>query len=155
MVGSGPGAYDRQGIVFRVFAELVVLVAVLTAATAFGLVRRRTDGRLKRQARPDTPRLTAADLGVPLGSRATIVQFSTPYCQVCRPTRRMLEEIAAAGAGVRYVEVFSEERFALVRRLGVLRTPTVLVLDREGRIVRRGSGQPNRANVLQAVNEAV
>jgi thiol-disulfide isomerase/thioredoxin len=134
--------------------ELVVVVAVLGAATAFGLVRRSMAGRLKKQDRSGPDRLGAAELGQPLGSRSTIVQFSTPYCQVCRPTRRMLTEIAAGTDGVRFVEICSEQRSGLARRLGVLRTPTVLVLDRDGRIVRRGSGQPNRADVLHAVSES-
>ncbi|MCG6498188.1 hypothetical protein MCM47_28745 [Kitasatospora sp. A2-31] len=31
-------------------------------------------------------RLSAADLGGPLGERATLVQFSTAFCQPCRAT---------------------------------------------------------------------
>jgi hypothetical protein len=131
----------------------VVLVAVLVATTVFGVLRRRADGRLRRSAGPDGPRLTAVDLGSALGERATIVQFSTRYCQVCGPARAMLAEIAASVDGARFVEVSAEERSALVRRLNVMRTPTVLVLDRVGRIVRRGSGPPDRADVLAAVND--
>jgi thiol-disulfide isomerase/thioredoxin len=138
-----------------VFRDIAVLIAVLAAATAFGMFRNRTDGRLKRPASSGGSRLTSEDLGSPLGERATIVQFSTPYCQVCRPARRMLEDLASGLSGVRFVEIYSEERFALVRRLGVLRTPTILVLDPDGHIIRRGSGLPNRANVLHAVSEVV
>ena len=153
MAGWRTVAAARKGILSLMFAEVVVLVVVLGAATAFGLVRRFTDGRLKRLSRPDTCVLTAPELGGPLGRRATIVQFSTPYCQVCRPTRVMLEGIAARADGVRYVEVSSERDLALVRRLGVMRTPTVLLLDRSGSVAWRGSGQPSRANVLEALSE--
>ena len=75
-----------------VWSEVFVLVAVLGAATAFGVFRRLTDGRLRRQAAL-TERLTAAELGGGLGARATVVQFSTPFCQVCRPTRAMLRDL--------------------------------------------------------------
>jgi hypothetical protein len=43
----------------------------------------------------------------------------------------------------------------LVRRLDVRRTPTVLVLDAQGMVVRRASGQPRRVDVIAALGEAV
>ncbi len=57
--------------------------------------------------------------------------------------------------GVAHVELDAEERLELVRRLDILRTPTVLVLDAGGRVVRRASGQPRRADVIAALGEAV
>ncbi len=57
--------------------------------------------------------------------------------------------------GVAHVEVDAESRLELVRRLEILRTPTVLVLDASGRVVRRASGQPRRADVIAALGEAV
>jgi thiol-disulfide isomerase/thioredoxin len=138
-----------------VLLEVSVLAAVLAAAAVFGLVRRRTDGRLRPQPVLAERRLTAVDLGAELGDRATVVQVSTPFCQVCRPTRRMLGELVAPLPGVRFVDVSAEDRLPLVRRLGVLRTPTVLVLDSGGHIAFRGSGQPDREDVLQAVRQVV
>nr|WP_234337688.1 thioredoxin family protein [Kitasatospora phosalacinea] len=100
-------------------------------------------------------RLSAAELGAPLGERATLVQFSTSFCQPCRATRRTLAEVAGMVAGVAHVEVDAESQLELVRRLEVLRTPTVLVLDASGRVVRRAAGQPRRADVIAALGEAV
>ncbi|MFE2111574.1 TlpA family protein disulfide reductase [Kitasatospora sp. NPDC059463] len=100
-------------------------------------------------------RLSAAELGEPLGQRATLVQFSTAFCQPCRATRRVLAEVAGMVEGVAHVELDAEERLELVRRLGVLRTPTVLVLDADGRVVRRAAGQPRRADVIVALGAAV
>ncbi len=94
-------------------------------------------------------------LGVPLGERATLVQFSTAFCQPCRATRRTLAEVAAMVPGVGHVEVDAEERLDLVRALGIARTPTVLVLDRTGRVVRRAAGQPRKADVIAALGRAV
>ena len=54
-----------------------------------------------------------------------------------------------------HVEVDAESNLELVRRLDVRRTPTVLVLDAAGRIVRRASGQPRKADVIAALGEAV
>jgi thiol-disulfide isomerase/thioredoxin len=150
---------------------LVTVVVVLAAASAFALWRRRTDGRLMH-AHPVIPstdetahiadREAAAvshdllgpqDIDSTLGSRATLVQFSTAFCQPCRATRRVLDEVAAMLDGVTHVEVDAETHLPLVRRLNVLRTPTVLVLDGSGRIVRRASGQPRKADVIAALGE--
>ncbi|MET9950032.1 thioredoxin family protein [Streptomyces sp. NPDC006339] len=99
--------------------------------------------------------LGAAELGAELGERATLVQFSTAFCQPCRATRRTLAEVAAMVDGVGHVEIDAEERLDLVRDLGIVRTPTVLVLDRSGRIVRRAAGQPRKADVIAALGRAV
>ncbi|MFE7532142.1 TlpA family protein disulfide reductase [Kitasatospora sp. NPDC057542] len=100
-------------------------------------------------------RLSEAELGGPLGARATLVQFSTAFCQPCRATRRVLSEVAGMVDGVEHVEVDAEERLELVRRLEVRRTPTVLVLDGEGRVVRRAAGQPRRVDVIAALGRVV
>ncbi|MFF9896966.1 TlpA family protein disulfide reductase [Streptomyces longispororuber] len=100
-------------------------------------------------------RLGAGDLGGPLGERATLVQFSSAFCQPCRATRRILADVAALVPGVAHVEIDAEGALGLVRDLGVERTPTVLVLDREGRVVRRAAGQPRKADVIAALGEAL
>ncbi|MER6476621.1 TlpA family protein disulfide reductase [Streptomyces filamentosus] len=94
-------------------------------------------------------------LGAALGERATLVQFSTAFCQPCRATRRILAEVAAMVPGVAHVEIDAEERLGLVRALGVTRTPTVLVLGADGGIVRRAAGQPRRADVIAALGRAL
>ena len=49
----------------------------------------------------------------------------------------------------------AESRLDLVRRLGILKTPTTLVLDADGREVLRASGQPRKDEVLTALTQAV
>jgi thiol-disulfide isomerase/thioredoxin len=101
------------------------------------------------------PRVTTAELGQPLGERATLLQFSSAFCAPCRATRRVLAEVAGMTPGVAHIEIDAESRLDLVRALGVLRTPTVLVLAADGRIVRRASGQPRKADVIGALGLAV
>lgn len=96
-------------------------------------------------------RLTSAELDGPLGERATLVQFSSAFCAPCRATRRVLDDVAGMVDGVRHVEIDAEARLDLVRRVEVMRTPTVLVLDRAGHLVRRASGPPTRSDVLSAL----
>jgi thiol-disulfide isomerase/thioredoxin len=152
-------------------AGVVVLVAVLVAATGFGLYRRRTDGRLTGSlpirgidvsadasvatSTLDGDRLTPAEIGAALGERATLVQFSSAFCAPCRATRTLLDSVADSVDGVAYVEIDAESHLDLVRRHSVMRTPTVLVLDRDGRVVRRAVGLPRKPEVLVALGEAI
>lgn len=100
-------------------------------------------------------RLGATDIGERLGERATLVQFSSAFCQPCRATRRVLAEVAELVPGVAHVEIDAEARLDLVRELHILKTPTVFVLDAAGHVVRRAAGQPRKADVIAALGEAV
>jgi thiol-disulfide isomerase/thioredoxin len=134
---------------------LVVCVLVLAAASVYGVLQRRRSGRVGVRGRDGDKRLGAAELGEGLGERATLVQFSSAFCAPCRATRRVLTEVAGMVPGVTHVEIDAEEHLDLVRRLDILKTPTVLVLDADGRIVRRATGQPRKADVIAALGEAV
>ncbi|MDQ0711536.1 thiol-disulfide isomerase/thioredoxin [Streptomyces luteogriseus] len=138
-----------------VMTGLVVCVVVLAAASAYGVLQRRRSGRVRVRGRDDGKRLDAAELGAELGERATLVQFSSAFCAPCRATRRVLGEVAAVVPGVTHVEIDAEAHLDLVRRLDILKTPTVLVLDADGRVVRRATGQPRKADVIAALGEAV
>ncbi|MFG2891407.1 thioredoxin family protein [Streptomyces sp. NPDC048248] len=107
------------------------------------------------QARDAGERLGAAEIGTALGERATLVQFSSAFCQPCRATRRTLTEVADMVAGVAHVEIDAEAHLDLVRTLNIRATPTVLVLDADGAVVRRASGQPRKADVIAALGAAV
>jgi len=99
--------------------------------------------------------LTEADLGGPLGRRATLVQFSTAFCAPCRPTRQILAQVAGMVDGVAHVEVDAAARLDLVRRLRINSTPTVLVLGPDGAIVKRAVGLPRKADVIAALGTLV
>jgi len=136
-------------------AGIVVCVVVLAAAGAFGVLNRRRSGRVRVRGRDDGKRLGAAELGEDLGERATLVQFSSAFCAPCRATRRVLGEVAGLVPGVTHVEIDAEDHLDLVRELDILKTPTVLVLDADGHVVRRATGQPRKADVIAALGEAV
>ncbi|RRR70091.1 thioredoxin family protein [Streptomyces sp. RP5T] len=134
---------------------LMVCVAVLAAASAYGVLQRRRSGRVRVRGRDEGKRLGAVELGEDLGERATLVQFSSAFCAPCRATRRVLGEVAGMVPGVTHVEIDAEKNLDLVRELDILKTPTVLVLDADGRVVRRATGQPRKADVIAAIGEAV
>jgi thiol-disulfide isomerase/thioredoxin len=134
---------------------VVVCVVALALASAYGVLHRRRNGRVRVRGRDDGKRLGSAELGEELGERATLVQFSSAFCAPCRATRRVLGEVAGLVPGVTHVEIDAEGHLDLVRELDILKTPTVLVLDADGRVVRRATGQPRKADVIAALGEAV
>ena len=129
-----------------------MVAAVLALATVGGLALRRRDGRLAPAPRSAAQQsLTGAELGQPLGSRATLLQFSSSFCAPCRAARQLLADVAGRDTGVTHVEIDVADRLDLVRRLDVRRTPTVFVLGPQGQVTRRASGLPRREDVVAAV----
>ena len=130
-----------------------MVAVVLVAATVGGLALRRRDGRLDVAPLRTAGRrsLTGAELGQPLGSRATLLQFSSSFCAPCRAARQLLADVAARDTGVTHVEIDVADRLDLVRLLDVRRTPTVFVLGPQGQVTRRASGLPRREDVVAAV----
>lgn len=127
------------------FVVLLVAAAVglLVAALYVRFSGRFTDA--------DEERLTPQEIGAPLGRSVTLVQFSSAFCSPCRSTRLLLADVAGRIDGVAHVELDAETHLDLVRRLGILRTPTVLVLDERGRVRHRASGLPTRHQVEAVV----
>jgi thiol-disulfide isomerase/thioredoxin len=136
-----------------VLAGVIVVAAVLVLATVGGLALRRRDGRLALTPRSAARHrsLTGAELGQPLGARATLLQFSSSFCAPCRAARQLLADVAARDTGVTHVEIDVADRLDLVRLLDVRRTPTVFVLGPHGQVTRRASGLSRREDVLAAV----
>jgi len=153
-----------------------VLVIAVVVALAFGLYRALTDGRFRGTHRVhglpasessdpsveepvEEPAHESVLDGTPwaadLGERATLLQFSSAFCAPCRATRRILGDVESTLPGVVHLEVDAEHHLDVVRRLGILRTPTTLVLDEHGREVTRATGAPTKQQVLSALGRAV
>ena len=146
---------------------LYVLLAAVVLALGLGLYRAMTDGRFRGThrvrgvddiERSPAPSPSSVLAGTPwaadLGPTATLLQFSSAFCAPCRATRRILADVAAANDGVVHVEVDAEQHLDLVRRLGILRTPTTLVLDEAGHETVRAQGAPRTEQVLAAIGAA-
>jgi thiol-disulfide isomerase/thioredoxin len=159
--GAG-NAGRKPGAEVGVTAGLIACAAALAVALALGSAWRWNNGRMRDGgavpgvpgvpgAPGPAPQVTVAELGQPLGSRATLLQFSSAFCAPCRATRHILGEVAGMTDGVAHVEIDAESRLDLVRLLDVRRTPTIFVLGPDGRIAKRASGQPRKADVIAAL----
>ncbi len=156
---------------------VIVLLVALAATGVVALLLRRRDGRFSTPVpaaqassvavdgaqEPDPgassagavePRevLTAEEIGGPLGDRLTFVQFSSAFCSPCRATRALLSDVVATRPDVAHGEVDAESHLDLVRRLNILRTPTVLVVGPDGTVLSRASGLPRRDQVLAVLD---
>jgi thiol-disulfide isomerase/thioredoxin len=141
-----------------VLPGVIAIVVALAAAAVAGVLtgRGRFRGPRRRMGRgtadgPTAGALSAAELGAPLGDRATLVQFSTAFCAPCRGTRQVLARVAETSDGVSHVEIDATTRLDLVRRFNITSTPTTLVLSPTGVVTRRATGMPRMADVAGAV----
>jgi thiol-disulfide isomerase/thioredoxin len=130
---------------------LIPLAIVLAAATGFGIWYQRTRGEFRKKKTVNGPKLTAAIVGTELGSRATMVQFSSAFCTPCRATKVLLEDMVKSMPDVRYAHIDAESQLELVRKLDIRSTPTTLFLNGAGVEVGRAMGTPKRAQVQAAI----
>ena len=125
---------------------------VLALAIAFGVWYTRSRGEFRKKKTINGPKLDAAIVGVELGSRVTMVQFSSAFCSPCRATKALLEDMVKSMPDVRYAHIDAESNLELVRKLDIRSTPTTLFLNSDGIEVGRAMGTPKRSQVMAAVN---
>jgi len=130
-------------------SRALLLVGLLAVTGALGWYWRSRQGGVREVVDGDT--LAEADLGVPLGERATLLQFSSVACAPCRAADRILGEAAARDHTLTHIDLDAAQHLDLVRRLNVLRTPTVFVLDARGRVAHRFSGVPTPAGLAETL----
>ncbi|MFK3679410.1 thioredoxin family protein [Microbacterium sp. NPDC090218] len=128
---------------------LGVAAALLALATIIGILLRRRDGRRRDGG---TLRFDPEDApSAQLGSRATLVQFSTELCARCPQVRRLLHSYASDHEGLVHVEVDLTHRPDLSARYKVLQTPTTFIVDGSGAVRARFHGVPHRHALTEAV----
>ena len=132
--------------------SLAPLVVVLALAIAFGVWYTRSRGEFRKKKTVNGPKLDAGVIGVELGSRVTMVQFSSAFCSPCRATKALLEDMVKTMPDVRYAHIDAESHLELVRKIDIRSTPTTLFLNSAGVEVGRAMGTPKRSQVLAAVN---
>lgn len=130
------------------FAPILIVLAL---ASAYGFWYQRSRGKIKGAHSAPESAFSEAILGQPLGSRATLVQFSSAFCTPCRATRTLLESVVLDMSDVRHVDIDAEEHLDLVRKLDIRSTPTTLILNSQGVEVGRAVGAPKRDQVVAAL----
>lgn len=132
---------------------LSIVGAVVLLAALLGALWKATTGRA-RAAKGEA--FAPSELpGLDEFAPATLVQFSTEFCAICPSTRRFLQQVAGERGGVVHHDVDLTHRPELAKRLHILQTPTVFVLDRTGRLVSRFGGAPKRDELYAVLDTLV
>lgn len=86
---------------------------------------------------------------------ASLLFFSSAFCEPCIQTRAVLTEVAKVVPRVRIAELDIARDEAESQRAGIRMTPTVVILDGENKEVFRAEGVPSINQVLVALAKAV
>ncbi|NBU57882.1 MAG: thioredoxin [Actinobacteria bacterium] len=127
------------------------LAIVLLLTSAYGFWWKRRQGAIRSNKAVPGHRMTEATLGEALGSRATMVQFSSAFCAPCRATHSLLSQMVIAMNDVKHIHIDAESHLELVRELDIRSTPTTLFINAQGIEVGRAAGTPKREQVLAAL----
>ena len=133
-----------------------VLIAVLLLSAAFGIYRKVSDGKLREEIVPPLQGLTEhLHLDHDHPPQVTFLQFSSEFCQPCRVTNKLLDEVTNSFPAICHIELDVVEHMDLVKTYGITRTPTTLIIDKSGTVHFRATGVPKKAELTAAVTDLV
>ena len=130
--------------------RLLIVLAVVTGAGAFGWWWQRRQGRVvepmaAHDSRPVFDRRQLDEVGLRLvDAPAGAVLLSSPTCASCTQVQGILGEIAETRPGFEWVSVDAGEHLDLARQHQVMRVPTLFVVGPDGHLLARTSGVPAR-----------
>lgn len=135
-----------------VLLRLLIVLAVVVAAGAFGLWWQRRDGRVS-DATGRFGRDQLADVGLDTsGADALAVLLGSPTCAPCVNVKRVLGEVQQERPRFRWVYADAADHLELARAHHVMRVPTLFVIDRKGQILARTSGVPGKRDLLRVLD---
>jgi len=133
-----------------------VLLAVLVLSVAFGIYRKVSDGKLREEIVPPLQGLSEhLHLDHDHPPQVTFLQFSSEFCQPCRVTTKLLDEVTNSFPAICHIELDVVEHMDLVKTYGITRTPTTLIIDKSGTVHFRATGVPKKAELTAAVTDLV
>ena len=133
-----------------------VLLAFLVLSAAFGIYRKLSDGKLRGEIVPPQQGLTEHlhwDHDHP--PQVTFLQFSSEFCQPCRVTSKVLDDVTNSFPAICHIELDVVEHLDLVKTYSISRTPTTLIIDKDGTVHFRSTGVPKKSELTAAVHELV
>lgn len=133
----------------------LAVAAGLLAALALVVLAARRRGADGDPYRPPVDRVDPELLPAAARGELAVLGFSSRFCIACRRTPDVVGEAReVAGAEAVFVEVDVADRPGLVDELGVRETPTVVVVDAEGRIRYASEGNPDPGELGAYLAEA-
>lgn len=132
---------------------ITILVVVLIAGTAFGLVIRSRAGEVRATEHNESPekRSLLVDAGATAGA-ATVLHFSADWCGPCAAVRRVVGQVVAEMDGPVELELDIDAHPRLARAMNVMSLPTTFVLDEDLNEKARISGVPKPEALRSALS---
>ncbi|RZT62548.1 thioredoxin [Microcella alkaliphila] len=127
---------------------LATLAALVAVSALIGIGVRAAQGRVRADGQHVDRALTAE------GVELTLLQLSSPVCSACAAMRRVGGQLASDDATIGHREIDVTEHPEMVRELGIMSTPTTLVVDRAGRVRSRIIGAATVDTVRQTLQDA-
>jgi thiol-disulfide isomerase/thioredoxin len=140
---------------FSLVAPLALVALATIAGTAYKLLHGRGH-KVSSKEFINLAALKATNNALPvtqLGKKATLVQFTTQYCGQCPGVRRTLSQLAYRTGGLEFCEVDITERLNLAAKFNINQTPTVFLLDPQGKLVFRVGGVPKMKQLSEELEE--
>ncbi|WP_327095239.1 thioredoxin family protein [Nocardia vinacea] len=138
--------------------EITILLVVVLAAVAVGVVLQRRNGKLRASDTEAQDESARTDLLASVGadnSGPAVLHFSADWCGPCAAVRRVVagvtEELSGSPRPPLDIEVDIDAEPALAKELNVLSLPTTFVFDIEGRERFRISGVPKSTDLRTAL----
>jgi thiol-disulfide isomerase/thioredoxin len=133
-----------------------ILLGVLALSATFGIYRKVSDGKLREEIVPPLQGLTEhLHLDHDHPPQVTFLQFSSEFCQPCRVTTKVLDEVTNSFPAICHIELDVVEHMDLVKTYGITRTPTTLIIDKSGTVHFRATGVPKKTELTAAVTDLV
>ena len=126
-----------------------LLFLVFFFSTIFGLWYRKKQGEIKTRDRK--LEISSNEIGEKLGTRLTLLQFSSAFCSPCKATAAIITNLTKELSDVAYIQIKSEERLDLIEKFKIQSTPTVVLFDKSGLEVGRAVGTPTKEQVLASI----
>lgn len=126
--------------------EFAVILGLVAVATVFGLVWKRSQGRVVKVSGQ------TISLDYRVAGKTTLLQFTTELCAPCAQLKPRLEQIALYRSDVEHVVVDAVEHLDLANNLSVRSTPTTFIIGPEGEIRARIHGVAPAETFINAID---
>lgn len=133
---------------------LWIVLGTLVLGIVVGFLLRSREGRIRpADATAEQPDALPAEIRDELHPEhpVTLVQISTTFCSPCRHAHARLSALAEGTEGLRHMDLDVTHRPEIAHRLGVMRTPTTIAFDPQGRELLRVGGVPESGTLLEAL----
>lgn len=133
-------------------SAIALALGLLALTIVLGLLLQRRRARVTNLATSDA--LDARNFALAaFAPRATVVQFSTVYCQRCPGVRRSIAQLVSTRPGTAFAHVDVTNDPALAAKYNLKQTPTILLIDADGRARTRLAGPVTAPEIDQALTQ--